>query len=369
MGVACGRFYRLSYGKDSSLTGHRMKIYTIIGTRPQFVKASAFSKTISMDSDVEEVSIHTGQHYDPAMSDIFFDELSMPLPKYNLNIGGQSHGAMTGNMLIALEKIFLEEKPDCILVYGDTNSTLAGALAASKLHIPLAHIEAGLRSYNKTMPEEQNRIITDHLSDYLFCPTFESVNNLKKEAIMNGVHVGDIMYDVTCHLENRINANLEFLSQLGLERNNYYVCTMHRAENTDNKEQLGSLIAYLKTLSHEKKVVLPLHPRLAKACENFQFSLDGLTVINPLGYIDMMTLVKNSTRVYTDSGGLQKEAYFQAVECVTLRGETEWTETISHGWNRLWTNAEYQRPRKDILDYGDGQSATKILNFLKESLA
>ncbi len=345
-----------------------MKIYTIIGTRPQFVKASAFSKIISLDKDVEEVSIHTGQHYDPSMSDIFFNELSMPQPKYNLNIGGQSHGEMTGNMLMALEKIFLEETPDCVVVYGDTNSTLAGALAASKLHIPLAHIEAGLRSYNKTMPEEQNRIITDHLSDFLFCPTFESVENLKKESIMNGVHVGDIMYDVTCNLASRIDANSDFLSQLNLENKNYYVCTMHRAENTDHKEQLSALIDYLKQLTKEKTVVLPLHPRLAKACEGFGCNLDGLMVINPLGYIDMMTLVKNAARVYTDSGGLQKEAYFQAVECVTMRAETEWTETIKHGWNRLWTDADYYAPRKKISDYGDGQSALKTLNFLKENL-
>lgn len=345
-----------------------MKLYTIIGTRPQFIKASAFSKAISMDVDIEEISIHTGQHYDKAMSDIFFDELKMPLPKYNLNIGGQSHGEMTGNMLIALEKIFLDEKPDCVVVYGDTNSTLAGALAASKLHIPLAHIEAGLRSFNKTMPEEQNRIITDHLSDFLFCPTRESVDNLEKESLNNGMHVGDIMYDVACNLTDPIASNLGFLENLGVKAGAYYACTMHRAENTDDENQLNVLVDYLKALSTNKPVILPLHPRLAKSCNQFGISLDGLKVIDPLGYIDMMALIKNAACVYTDSGGLQKEAYFQGVACVTLRTETEWTETVSHGWNRLWTQENYQTPRKAITDYGDGNSAEKILTFLKENV-
>ncbi|MGC6511940.1 MAG: non-hydrolyzing UDP-N-acetylglucosamine 2-epimerase [Parvibaculales bacterium] len=346
-----------------------MKLYTIIGTRPQFIKASAFSHAVALDGDIEEVSIHTGQHYDRAMSDIFFNELSMPKPKYNLNLGGQSHGEMTGNMLVALEKIFLEEKPDCVVVYGDTNSTLAGALAASKLHIPLAHIEAGLRSFNKVMPEEQNRIIADHLSDYLFCPTRESVDNLRNETLVNGLHVGDIMYDVACNLSGRIGANQEFLTNLGVVPKEYFACTIHRAENTDDEQQLKAVIDYLKHLASEKPVVLPLHPRLAKACQKFQLDLNELHVIDPLGYIDMMTLIKNAECVYTDSGGLQKEAYFQGVSCVTLRTETEWTETVTHGWNRLWTEKHYKGPRKEITDYGHGDAGEKILTYLKANVA
>ena len=345
-----------------------MKLYTIIGTLPQFIKASAFSKAIALSDDIEEVSIHTGQHYDKAMSEIFFDELKMPPPKYNLKIGGQSHAKMTGNMLIALEEIFLEEKPDCVVVYGDTNSTLAGALAASKLTIPLAHIEAGLRSFNKGMPEEQNRIITDHMSDYLFCPTRESVES-KKEALVNGVHVGDIMYDVAQNLSGPINENQIFLDKIGVEPREYYACTIHRAENTDNERNLEALINYLKALAADTPVVLPLHPRLAKSCHRSGINLEGLTVIEPLGYIDMMTLIRNARCVYTDSGGLQKESYFQGTLCVTLREETEWTETISSGWNRLWKSDGYLAPREVITDYGDGNTSNSILEILKKSIS
>lgn len=344
-----------------------MKLYTIIGTRPQFIKASAFSKAIALHDDIDEVSIHTGQHYDKAMSEIFFNELKMPLPKYNLNIGGQSHAKMTGNMLIALEDIFLEEKPDCVVVYGDTNSTLAGALAASKLKIPLAHIEAGLRSFNKAMPEEQNRIITDHMSDYLFCPTHDSVDNLKQEALINGVHVGDIMYDVAHNLSGPIKENQIFLDKLGVKPEGYYACTIHRAENTDNEKKLEALINYMKALTADKPVVLPLHPRLAKSCKKAGINLEGLTVIEPLGYINMMTLVRNASCVYTDSGGLQKESYFQGTLCVTLREETEWSETISSGWNRLWRSDEYSAPQKVITDYGDGNTSERILEKLKKT--
>lgn len=346
-----------------------LKLYTIIGTRPQFIKASAFSKAIALHDDIDEVSIHTGQHYDKAMSEIFFDELEMPLPKYNLNIGGQSHAKLTGNMLIELERIFLEEKPDCVVVYGDTNSTLAGALAASKLNIPLAHIEAGLRSFNKAMPEEQNRIITDHMSDYLFCPTQESVQNLKKESLNNGWHVGDIMYDVARNLAEPINDNQPFLDRIGVEPEGYYACTIHRAENTDNERALEKLVGYLKALTVHKPVILPLHPRLAKSCKQSGINLDGLIVIEPLGYIDMMTLVKNACCIYTDSGGLQKESYFQGTLCVTLRDETEWLETISSGWNRLWKGDDYLVPRTAINEYGSGDTSNKIIEKLKRSLS
>ncbi len=275
---------------------------------------------------------------------------------------------MTGRMLIGIEQVLLEEKPDWLLVYGDTNSTLAGALAAAKLQIPIAHVEAGLRSFNRTMPEETNRILTDHVSRLLFCPTETAISNLQREGIEHGVHmVGDVMYDTVLLTREPARLHSEIVSRLGLVAGNYAVATVHRAENTDDPEQLNRIISYLHQESERQPIVLPLHPRTAGAASRAGIALDGLHVIEPLGYLDMSRLLADCACVFTDSGGVQKEAYFHGKPCITLRGETEWLETITCGWNRLWHEPEYA-PRRPIRDYGDGHAAERIATLMGESL-
>lgn len=308
-----------------------MKILTVVGARPQFMKAAAVSNVIRQKH--EEILVHTGQHYDENMSKIFFEELRIPKPDYNLGVGSGNHGKQTGTMLIKLEEIYEKERPDLVLVYGDTNSTLAGALCASKLLIPVAHVEAGLRSFNKAMPEEQNRILTDHISDLLFTPTLTAVNNLKDENITKGVHnVGDVMYDAVNLFKERAKEVSKILDGLDLEPNSYVLSTIHRAENTNSIERLTSIINALSNSG--KRIILPLHPRTKKFIEEYNLHVgDNIRIIDPVGYLDMLSLQGNSQKIVTDSGGVQKEAYFLKKPCITMRDETEWVETVNNGWN------------------------------------
>jgi UDP-GlcNAc3NAcA epimerase len=341
-----------------------LKILTVVGARPQFIKAAAVSRAIRETNGLSEVMIHTGQHFDPNMSDVFFEELDIPKPQYHLDVNGGGHGDMTGRMLIAIEPILQAEKPDWVVVYGDTNSTLAGSLAASKLQIPLAHVEAGLRSFNRRMPEEINRVIADHLSTLHFCPTAAAVSNLAAEGVVRGVHhVGDVMYDATLFATDKAEASSTILSHLGLKSKKYALATVHRAENTDDPRRLRSIVQFLQGRGREHSVVLPLHPRTRQAARRMGVEMDGLQVIEPVGYLDMTKLLHHATEVYTDSGGLQKEAYFHRAPCTTLRDETEWTETITHGWNRLWHGPE-RGDRSEISEYGEGRAAFTIVDLL-----
>ena len=345
-----------------------MKLATIIGTRPQYVKAAPLSSAIAASRDIDEQAIHTGQHFDENMSGIFFRELSLPRPVYELDIHGGSHGEMTARMLAAIEKILMDVRPDAVMVYGDTNSTLSGALAAAKLMIPLIHVEAGLRSFNRRMPEEVNRVITDHLSQVLLCPTSQAVTNLAAEGITRGVHhVGDIMYDstlVTLPLAERYSS---VLKRLNLTEKSYAVVTIHRAENTDDEMALGKVMSYLGEQARVRPVVWPVHPRtrIAAAKFNIELELPGITLTEPMGFLDMCLLLNRASAIFTDSGGIQKEAYFHRVPCVTLRNETEWVETITHGWNRLWSKAEYES-RSEITEYGSGNAAERMLKVILE---
>lgn len=339
-------------------------VLTIVGARPQFIKAAPVSKAIAA-AGMREVLVHTGQHFDAAMSDVFFDELEIPPPAHNLHINSLGHGAMTGRMLERLEEVMLAEKPDVVLIYGDTNSTAAGALAAAKLHIPVAHVEAGLRSFNKRMPEEINRIVADHLSALLLCPTQAAIDNLAKEGITAGVHaVGDVMYDTTLAAIDRSRTKSDILKRLGVTPQTYTVCTIHRAENTDNSERFAAVISWLDQAACGTPVIMVVHPRTRKLMTATGKTPDRVRMIDPLGYLDMIWLVHNASSVFTDSGGLQKEAYFHRVPCVTLRDETEWVETIQAGWNRLWRNPDY-RPRHEITDYGDGHAAETIARLIQ----
>ncbi len=310
-----------------------IKIITILGARPQFIKAAAVSNQFK--NSFQEILVHTGQHYDSNMSDVFFEELNIPKPKYHLNIGSGSHGAMTGAMLSEIEKVLFDEKPDFVMVYGDTNSTLAGALAASKLLIPVIHVEAGLRSFNKAMPEEQNRILTDHLSDILFIPTQTAVTNLKNEGITEGVHlVGDVMYDGILHFSKIAKEKSTILEELNIHENDFFLCTIHRAENTNDPKRLKSICEGLT--KSKKRIVLPLHPRTQKYLKDYGIQLgDNIRVIEPVGYLDMVRLETAASKIVTDSGGVQKEAFFLGKPCITLRDETEWVETVENGWNVL----------------------------------
>ena len=318
-----------------------MKILTILGARPQFIKAGSVSREIAKNNEIIEIIVHTGQHYDANMSDIFFEEMQIPKPDYFLGIGGKSHGAMTGQMIEKIEDVALKEKPDWIMVYGDTNSTLAGAIVASKLHIKLAHVEAGLRSFNMKMPEEVNRILTDRVSDILFCPTQTAVENLKKEGFpfntANGkqkiVNVGDVMQDGALFYKNFSKEP----SNLQLKTSNYILCTIHRAENTDNPQRLKAIFDALNEIAKEKQIILPLHPRTRKIIQtsNLQLETSNLKIIDPVGYLEMVWLIDNCSMVMTDSGGLQKEAYFFNKPCITLRDETEWVELVEIGVNTI----------------------------------
>ncbi|HEY9856774.1 MAG TPA: UDP-N-acetylglucosamine 2-epimerase (non-hydrolyzing), partial [Stenomitos sp.] len=323
-----------------------------------------------------EVLVHTGQHFDANMSDVFFEELAIPKPDYHLGVGGGSHGAMTGAMLAKIEEVLLSERPDWVLVYGDTNSTLAGALAATKLHIPVAHVEAGLRSFNRRMPEEINRVLTDHASQLLFAPTQTAVRHLANEGVTEGVHrVGDVMFDATLHFKVRAQEKAGLLDDLGLKPEGYYLATVHRAENTDDPERLKAIFGTFPEL--DRPVVLPLHPRTRKRLEEQQFegvlNHPNLRIIPPVGYLDMLMLQANAAAVLTDSGGVQKEAYFLGVPCRTLRDETEWDETLSGGWNVLvgadpeaLKQALSERPSSErrLGDFGEGQAASLIASLI-----
>jgi UDP-GlcNAc3NAcA epimerase len=341
------------------------RILSVVGARPQFIKAAPVSRAIGRLPALSEILVHTGQHHDPEMSAVFFEELDIPAPRHHLGIHGGTHGAMTGRMLEALERVMLAEKPDWVLVYGDTNSTLAGALAAAKLDLPVAHVEAGLRSFNWRMPEEVNRVVADRVSRLLLCPTATAAANLAREGIVEGVHrVGDVMYDATLAAAEKARAGSRILAELGLEPGRFALATVHRAENTDDREALAAILDFLRAHARARRVVLPLHPRTRAAAGRFGLDLGGLDVVAPLGYLDMARLVDTCAEVLTDSGGLQKEAYFHRKPCVTLRAETEWVETVEAGWNRLWRGPDYG-PRRDIKDYGDGRAAERIARLLE----
>ena len=351
-----------------------MKILTIIGARPQFIKAAALSETLRARGH-EEWLVHTGQHYDANMSDVFFTELGIPAPNVNLHVGSGSHGAATAAMLEGIEKECLTQKPDWLLVYGDTNSTLAGALAAAKLHIPVAHVEAGLRSFNKAMPEEVNRVLTDHISNLLFCPTQHSADNLAKEGIRDGVHVvGDIMHDCLLRALPRAEALASLPAELGLKNGEYHLATIHRASNTDDPVILRGLLEALHEIGN---VVFPMHPRCRARIDSAGLTSllsDGrIKSLEPVGYLHMLQLAKNARAILTDSGGLQKEAYWLNVPCVTLREETEWVETAQSGWNQivgvdreaiLKATSNLTRPESHPDYYGTGDAATKICDAL-----
>lgn len=360
-----------------------MKIITVLGARPQFVKASVVSDALANVPGLEEVVIHTGQHYDANMSDVFFSELGMSRPAHQLDIHGGSHGEMTGRMLIGIEQVLLAEKPDVVLVYGDTNSTLAGALAAAKLHIPVAHVEAGLRSFNMRMPEEVNRVLTDRLSQWLFVPTKAAQENLMHEGVQRQrIHlVGDVMYDVAVHHGARVTAQTGLLASRGLKPSQYLLATVHRAENTDDRQRLQSIVDALLAVGGRMPVLWPMHPRTGAVLQDMgllQRVADALVVLPPLGYLDMLQLEKFAALIVTDSGGVQKEAFFCGVPCVTLRPETEWTELVVSGWNRLVSpddsaqivrtiDAAIGTRGLDVQPYGDGQAARQIAAALRAS--
>jgi UDP-GlcNAc3NAcA epimerase len=346
------------------------RVFSVVGARPQFIKAAPVERAFQQSAVSNSYLVHTGQHYDTNMSDVFFDELRIPAPSFKLNISGGSHGQMTGRMLEALDQLFIAEKPDGVLVYGDTNSTLAAALAASKLSIPVFHVEAGLRSFNRVMPEEINRVLTDHVSDLLFCPTETAVTNLRREGLLKGVHaIGDVMQDATQQAAARANEVSTIVKDLGLEGTPYVLCTIHRAENTNDLSRLRELLDYVRATAGTRPIVFPVHPRTRKICEEAGIGLDGFMPIDPAGYLDLQRLINGCELVCCDSGGLQKEAYFHRRPCVTLRDETEWVETIDAGWNRLWRTPEYTAPRREIADYGDGHAAERIVERIDDWFA
>lgn len=378
-----------------------MKIVTVVGARPQFIKAAAVSRAIhyahQRKKRIQEVLVHTGQHYDTLMDKVFFQELDLPEPDYHLGVGSGSHGKQTGSMLERIESVLEKEKPEAVMVYGDTNSTLAGALAAAKLNLPVAHVEAGLRSYNRFMPEEINRILTDHLATFLFCPTDQAVRNLEKEGIKDERkrfvrNVGDVMYDSLLYYSKLAEKRSTILRNIDLFpayiRNsrlripNYYLATLHRAENTDDPKRLKSILAALDEIGRSHPVLFPLHPRTKKKMEihlaytEFKY----IKFIEPVPYFDMLKLEKNARAILTDSGGVQKEAYWLKVPCLTLRGETEWVETVKSGWNKL-VGTEKKNIFKGISDlkkgrpvgmekkiFGEGSASEKIVRILVKGI-
>jgi UDP-GlcNAc3NAcA epimerase len=385
-----------------------MKIATIVGARPQFIKAGAVSRAIwafnkkHSNRQIGEILIHTGQHYDYLMDKVFFKELELPKPDYHLGVGSGSHGKQTGMMLEKIEAILQKEKPKVVMVYGDTNSTLAGALAAIKLHIPVAHVEAGLRSYNRDMPEEINRLVTDHLSTFLFCPTVQAVRNLQKEGIKDDdlykvKRVGDVMYDSILYYSKLAETRSTILRDLNLlyppnsvlrtqnlklKTRNYYLVTLHRAENADNPEKLKSILKALHEIGKDSTVIFPLHPRTKKMIHGYHLSAycTRIYLIEPVSYFDMLKLEKNAKAILTDSGGVQKEAYWFSIPCFTLREETEWVETVKSGWNILVgtekkriieevNRLEKNRPiHKRMPMFGDGKASEKIVRKIAENI-
>lgn len=366
-----------------------MKVVTVVGARPQFIKAAAVSRAIrkyNMENPASQIGeniIHTGQHYDHNMSQVFFKELDIPTPNYNLGIGSGPHGEQTGRMLDAVEKVLDEEKPDWLLVYGDTNSTLAGALAASKMHIPVAHVEAGLRSYNRKMPEEINRVLTDHVSKLLLCPTTTAVENLRREGILSGVYqVGDVMFDCMLHYRAKIENSSPVLTALGLRRGDFVLATVHRAENTDSEENLQEIFEAFNEIAKQIPVLVTLHPRTQKYLTNYGINVSpGVRLLEPVTYLQMIELECNARAILTDSGGVQKEAFFAGTPCITLREETEWVETVECGANILcgasksrivdaFINLEKLKPEIDLVFklYGNGKASDKIVNLLNGEL-
>ena len=367
-----------------------MKILTVVGARPQFIKAATVSRAINQHNDrnqsakIREVLVHTGQHFDSNMSNVFFEQLDIPRPNHNLGISSLDHGAMTGRMLEGLEALIKQERPSWLLVYGDTNSTLAGALAAAKLHVPVAHVEAGLRSHNPAMPEEINRVLTDRVSSLLFCPTTTAMDNLDAEGFpypipdkrnQQYVNVGDVMYDATLYYRDKAYKSA-FLEEQGLKENEYCLCTLHRVENTENTARLENILAALRYISQQRPVVLPLHPRtrnLVEKCGGQEW-LQGITILNPVPYLEMQCLEMGAHTILTDSGGIQKEAFFHRVPCITLRDETEWVETVEMGWNyvvgsdkdRIMSVYNMLQVPTSIAGepYGDGTAAQQIAQLI-----
>jgi UDP-GlcNAc3NAcA epimerase len=351
-----------------------VKIVTVIGARPQFVKAALVSEALATKNGVEEVVVHTGQHYDERMSDVFFEQLRMRAPRYRLGVGSGSHGRQSGAMLGGLDEVLEQERPDLVLIYGDTNSTLAGALAAVKMHIPVAHVEAGLRSYNRRMPEEINRVVADVVSSLLFCPTSTAVENLRREGITRGVHqVGDVMLDMLLRALPAAR-EIDAAGRCGASAGAYYLATVHRAENTDDPARLRALMEAFASL--DAPVILPLHPRTRKALETIGWTAragSGLRAIEPVGYLEMIALEDSARAILTDSGGVQKEAFFVRRPCVTLRNETEWPETLTGGWNQL-AGTDPQAIRRalsrtpdesaDLSVFGNGKSAQQMASLL-----
>jgi len=373
--------------------GGRMKIITIVGARPQFIKAAAVNRAIQTFSKrkdrIQEILVHTGQHYDYLMDKVFFEELKLPKPDYHLGVGSGSHAKQTGIMLERIEMVLKKEKPEMVIVYGDTNSTLAGALAAAKLNIPVAHVEAGLRSYNRNMPEEINRLLTDHLSAFLFCPTDQAVRNLLKEGIKEErtrivKNVGDVMYDSILYYsklaekKSTILKDLNLLATYDSRLTSYYLATLHRAENTDNPKKLKSILRALNEIGKNTPIILPLHPRTKKMMKVYHLfsGFKNIKFIEPVSYLDMLKLEKNAKAILTDSGGIQKEAYWLKVPCFTLREETEWVETVKSGWNVL-VGTRMKRIVKEVSHtearrryqkggkiFGDGKASQKIVRIL-----
>ncbi len=361
-----------------------MKVVSIVGARPQFIKAAMLSRALCQKG-IEEYLVHTGQHYDRNLSDVFFNDLEMKPPDCNLGLGGGSHGEMTGAMIIEAEKLLHQEAPEMLVVYGDTNSTLAGAIAASKMGIPIAHVEAGLRSFNRKMPEEINRVLTDHVSALLFCPTAQAVELLKQEGITRGVHLtGDVMHGAIHWATERIRSLQNPLSlvkkTISLPEGEYYLATIHRAENTDSPEKLRAILSALHSLSHP--VILPIHPRTKARAESYGLEhllnpTDKFIPVEPVGYFEMIVLILQSKAVLTDSGGLQKEAYWLQKPCVTIREETEWTETVDEGWNRLSeanstaiidSVAHACKPARSSTEaYGDHLAAERMAQIIYDS--
>lgn len=355
-----------------------MKIVTVVGARPQFIKAAAVSREIAKYPEIKEVIIHTGQHFDENMSDIFFEEMQIPRPDYNLNINSISHGAMTGRMLEKIEAVLLKELPEYVLVYGDTNSTIAGALAAKKAHVKVVHVEAGLRSFNIWMPEEINRVLTDRISDILCCPTDKAIDNLKKEGFSNFtskiVKTGDVMQDAAMFYTRFSTEKSTIIQSLGLRDKAFVLCTVHRAENTDNPHQMRRIIKALNEIYRKMTVIFPLHPRTRKILANLNEKLN-FEPVEPVGYFDMLELLKGTKIVLTDSGGMQKEAYFFRKPCVTLRNETEWVELVERGCNCLAGSStetilstfdsmlQYEFAVDDDL-YGGGNASSKVIQSL-----